>query len=62
MEIKSKKIINKNKFTDKYYIELEYKYEYNGKFVKGCPNRVFSYDLTKCKCQLDKCLLFNNVP
>ena len=37
-----------------------YKYEYNGKCYKNCPNGFIedeSNNIIKCKCELDKCLL-----
>ena len=58
---KQKKIINE---TDECIKECgkntEYKYEYNGKCYKNCPNGFIedeSNDIIKCKCELDKCLL-----
>ena len=57
-----------DKCINKCYLDLEYKYEYNGKCLKNCSNGFFTDEnnITKCKCGLEQCLscpkidLFNN--
>ena len=63
---KQKKIINNNnECIESCDNSTQYKYEYNGKCYENCSNG-FLYDnhgnkTNKCKCELDKCLLCQNV-
>ena len=52
---KQKKIINSNnECIESCSGNKQYKYEYNGKCYKKCPNGVLNGN--KCKCELDNCL------
>ena len=57
LEIKTKKIINNN-CIDNCNKDKIYKYEYNGIWVKYCPNEYYidENNINKCKCELEKYL------
>ena len=65
-KLKQKKIIsNSQTCIESCYKSEQYKYEYNGKCLKNCPNGNLHDDnnniLNICKCELDQCLTCPNV-
>ena len=55
-KLNQKKIINESgSCIDNCENNLQYKYEYNNKCYKDCPNGIFENN--KCKCELEKCLI-----
>ena len=59
---KQKKLISKNNTcVDNCTNNGEYKYEYNGKCYKNCPNGLLFDDNNICKCELEQCSICSNV-